>query len=123
MFETQKDVAAGISVFSEFLKLHPFVSGNGRVARLLVNFLLSRVSVVPISIFLDDSFQSYEKNSFRKTYLNLVGQAQWHDNQEGLATMFLLSAKRAVLQAEYLMLSDNDEVGDVAAPSSGCHIL
>ena len=69
------------------------------------------------------TFQSSEKKSSRETFLHLVGQAQWHENQGGLTTMFLLSAKRTALQAEYLMLSDNDEVGDVAAPSSGCHIL
>jgi Fic family protein len=95
--------------FSEFLKIHPFINGNGRVARLLVNFLLSRVSFVPISIFLDDSYLSNEKKSFRETYLDLVGQAQWHDNQGGLTTIFLLSAKRTAMKAEYLMLSDTDE--------------
>lgn len=96
--------------FSELLKSHPFSNGNGRVARLLVNFLLSRVSVVPISIFLDESSLSYTKRSFRETYLSLLKEAQWSDNPQGLTTMFLLSAKRTALKAEYLILSDTEEV-------------
>ena len=82
--------------FSEFLKIHPFANGNGRVARILVNFFLSAVFIVPISIFLDMT---------RDVYLKLLSEAQWYDNPKGLVTAFLLSAKRIVLKTEYVLLT------------------
>ena len=86
--------------FSEFLKIRPFSNGNGRVARLIVNFVLSRVCIVPISIFLDIS---------REQYLSLLMESQWQNNPAGLTTMFLLSAKRTAFKAEYLLLNDDDD--------------
>ena len=86
--------------FSEFLKIHPFSNGNGRTARLLVNRLMMHVSVVPISIFLDGR---------RDTYLKLLGTAQWQQNPDGLAAMFLLSAKRTAIMAEYLLVTDDED--------------
>ena len=85
--------------FSEFLKIHPFGNGNGRTARLLVNRLMMHGAVVPISVYLDRQ---------RDTYLKLLGSAQWEENPVGLAAMFLLSAKRTAIMAEFL-LATNDE--------------
>ena len=84
--------------FSEFLKIRPFSNGNGRVARLIVNHVLYRVCIVPISIFLDIS---------REQYLSLLMESQWQNNLAGLTTMFLLSAKRTAFKAEYLLLNDD----------------
>jgi fido (protein-threonine AMPylation protein) len=86
--------------FSEFLKIHPFSNGNGRTARLLVNRLMMHVSVVPISLFLDRQ---------RVTYLKLLGSAQWEANPVGLAAMFLLSAKRTAIMAEFLLVTNDED--------------
>jgi fido (protein-threonine AMPylation protein) len=82
-------------LFSEFLKIHPFSNGNGRVARMLVNFILSADFIVPISIFLSLT---------REDYLKLLYEAQWNANPNGLVTAFFLSAKFTVQKAEYLLL-------------------
>ena len=83
--------------FAEFLKIHPFVNGNGRVARLLVSFLLSSITVVPISIFY---------NVTREQYLQILGDAQWEENPVGLCTLFLLSAKQTANVARFLLLEE-----------------
>jgi fido (protein-threonine AMPylation protein) len=41
-----------------FLTIHPFENGNGRVARLMISYLLASITVVPLSIF------SYGKNEY-----------------------------------------------------------
>lgn len=37
--------------FSEFLLIHPFIDGNGRMARLLFNFLLKDFIIIPVSLY------------------------------------------------------------------------
>lgn len=81
--------------FAEFLKIHPFINGNGRTARFLASLILSPVCVVPISIF--GAFS-------HETYLSILTEAQWSNNTSPLATLFLVSAVRTVNQANYLML-------------------
>lgn len=47
--ELQIKIAA--CFFAEFLDIHPFVNGNGRVARLLLSYILSDICVVPIALY------------------------------------------------------------------------
>lgn len=49
--EEHLKLAAGFIV--EFLHIHPFIDGNGRVARLLVSDLLRFTTIVPISLYLE----------------------------------------------------------------------
>jgi Fic family protein len=44
----------GTLFFSEFLLIHPFIDGNGRTARLLLNFLLKDVTVIPFSMYAEN---------------------------------------------------------------------
>lgn len=48
--------------FVEFLRIHPFIDGNGRCARILFNYLLSNFFIIPISIY----------SSTREYYINLM---------------------------------------------------
>lgn len=38
---------------TEFLQIHPFRNGNGRVARLLISWLMADISVVPVPLFMN----------------------------------------------------------------------
>jgi Fic family protein len=96
--------------FAEFLKVHPFANGNGRTARLLVSYILCRVCVVPISIF---------STIDRKTFLDVIMEAQWSDNPSALTTLVLLSARRTASMAEYLILPSGLGDDDVPAGSGG----
>jgi len=99
--------------FSEFLKIHPFSNGNGRVARLLVNFILSRVCCVPISLFLGVS---------RAHYLEIIQEAQWKGNPSCLTTMFLQSAKNTAHMTEYLLLDNDDTLPNASQCDCFCSI-
>jgi len=44
----------------EFVKIHPFVNGNGRTARLLLNLVLMNNGYTPIVIKKEDRLNYYE---------------------------------------------------------------
>ena len=64
--QDQNDAKTAILAHLELVSIHPFVDGNGRCARLLMNYLLLKAGLVPIIIQPRD----------RKKYLNAIEQAQ-----------------------------------------------
>ena len=71
-----------IAVFHlSFEHIHPFVDGNGRIGRVLNNFLLIREGYVPINIkFIDrtlyyDAFEEFDRNSSSSIMEEIVGKA------------------------------------------------
>ncbi|KJE90246.1 hypothetical protein CAOG_01585 [Capsaspora owczarzaki ATCC 30864] len=46
--------------FREFLLIHPFRNGNGRVARLLLSYLLRATTAVPVSLFINNRAEYIE---------------------------------------------------------------
>lgn len=65
----------------EFEHIHPFVDGNGRIGRVLNNFLLQREGYVPINIkFIDrnqyyDAFRQYDLENKTVIMEEIVGKA------------------------------------------------
>ncbi len=53
----------------EFIRIHPFDDGNGRVVRLLMNFVLMRVGLLPLVV----------KSQDRSRYLAVIAQADAGD--------------------------------------------
>lgn len=47
-------------VHAEFVKIHPFIDGNGRTSRLLMNYILIQNNYLPISISKNSKLQYYQ---------------------------------------------------------------
>jgi Fic family protein len=54
----------------KFVSIHPFIDGNGRTARLLINLILLKNSLLPLIIRPRD----------RKQYINVIEEAQLSGN-------------------------------------------
>ncbi|RHZ44021.1 hypothetical protein Glove_772g5 [Diversispora epigaea] len=67
--QLKEAIKFGACFLSHFLLIHPFMNGNGRVARLLLSYLLSRFTVVPLSLYIG--------TKTRDVYLQCLREAQW----------------------------------------------
>ncbi|RIA85005.1 fido domain-containing protein [Glomus cerebriforme] len=66
--QLEEAIKFGSCFISYFLIIHPFINGNGRVARLLLSYLLSRFTVLPLSL--------YTESNTRDIYLQCLQEAQ-----------------------------------------------
>ena len=84
--------------------IHPFVDGNGRIGRVINNYLLIREGYVPINIkFLDrsqyyDAFQAFDKKQDTTIMEKIVSTALSNSYHKRLA---YLEGKQIVTLAEY----------------------
>ena len=87
-----------------FEHTHPFIDGNGRIGRVLNNFLLIREGYVPINIkFIDrqkyyDTFNEFDKNGNTDIMEDIVGKALTNSYHKRLA---YLEGKRIITLSDY----------------------
>lgn len=87
-----------------FEHIHPFVDGNGRIGRVINNYLLIREGYVPINIkFIDrnlyyDAFQEFDKKNKTSTMEEIVGKALTNSYHKRLA---YLEGMEVISLAEY----------------------
>lgn len=83
---------------------HPFIDGNGRIGRVINNYLLIREGYVPINIkFIDrvryyDAFKEFETNNKTAVMEEIVGRALANSYHKRLA---YLEHKKIVTLSEY----------------------
>ena len=83
---------------------HPFIDGNGRIGRVLNNYLLIREGFVPINIkFIDrkryyDAFTEFDKNGATAIMEEIVGKALTNSYHKRLA---YLEGKKIITLADY----------------------
>jgi len=53
-------IAKAAYVHAEFVKIHPFIDGNGRTSRLIMNYILIQNGYLPISISKNSKLKYYE---------------------------------------------------------------
>ncbi len=70
----------------EFERIHPFCDGNGRIGRVLVNFLLGQAGLAPIIIFDKD----------KQSYYQAFHQYQDDQKTEIMENFLLLAVKEAL---------------------------
>lgn len=88
-------VARAALLHGEFVKIHPFIDGNGRTSRLLLNFELMKNGYPPIII----------KKEERARYYNALDLAHTTMNYEP----FIALVSEGVIEAQKLWLSVLDE--------------
>lgn len=75
----------------DFEHTHPFLDGNGRIGRVINNYLLIREGFVPVNIkYIDrgmyyDAFKEYDKNGSTKTMEGIVGRSLTNSYHKRLA--------------------------------------
>lgn len=87
-----------------FEHIHPFVDGNGRIGRVLNNYLLIRAGHVPINIkYIDrsryyDAFREYDSQSKSEIMEEIVGKALTNSYHKRIA---YLNGKEVIKLSEY----------------------
>ncbi len=91
-----------------FEYIHPFVDGNGRIGRVLNNYLLIREGFVPINIkFIDrknyyEAFREFDEKNTTKIMEEIVGKALTNSYHKRLA---FLEGKNIITLAEYAKIN------------------
>ncbi len=73
--QSTKDAVALLAAFHhEFVRIHPFTNGNGRIARLLTNLVAYKLGYADVQLYASAGAQ-------RKRYIEALREADAHDFQ------------------------------------------
>lgn len=87
---------------AEFVKIHPFVDGNGRTSRLIMNYQLMSNGFLPVSI----------KKENRLDYYNTLEQYAVNNNLEPFAEMVAELEEKQLEKYNALIIQPTNEAND-----------
>ena len=76
---------------AEFVKIHPFVDGNGRTSRLIMNYQLMRNGFLPVSVNKEDRLEyfnyleEYAVNGSLSPFIDFVAELEEQQLDEYLS--------------------------------------
>ena len=108
----------------EFVDTHPFNDGNGRMCRLLANYVVSLITPFPVSLY-----HTYHKGrSGRDDYLNAIVRCRENPEEgpSGLAAMLVEGAWRGWENLfknleKHCLLEPGDVIGPIVVQKSTCN--
>lgn len=114
----RNELNAAVRFFHQFLKIHPFCGGNGRVARTLLNIMLRRAKLLPqtasVHYYLKqrndhylDALQFADRGNYRPLRA-LIGRACTETNIDVIADALRETGQIQALSAQSRRLSDVD---------------
>ncbi|MCM1171751.1 MAG: Fic family protein [Clostridium sp.] len=68
----KNDIKLSAWTHAEFVKIHPFVDGNGRTSRMIMNYQLMRAGFLPVSIAKENRLEYFEALEAYATDGNLI---------------------------------------------------
>ena len=69
--ETMNTIELAAWTHAEFVRIHPFIDGNGRTARLIMNYQLMKNNFLPVSIKVEDRLEYYKALDVYATSKNI----------------------------------------------------
>lgn len=83
LWKKEKHIIEQVALFHiKFERIHPFIDGNGRTGRLLLNFILMKNGFLPINIKFTnrkkyyDCFEKYQKTNSPKAMVELIKELE-----------------------------------------------
>jgi Fic family protein len=93
--DTARIIKIAAQFLNKFLFIHPYENGNGRVARLLVSYILSSVSIVPVSL---------TEGTRRDAYLTCLTDLQRIDGNQTMKTTKPIALATLILERVFMSL-------------------
>lgn len=85
---TRDHLILAVLVFDQILQIHPFVDGNGRLARFLFAFIMKDFTRIPVSIF-RTRYRNNNINNIKEAYTQVINKAKERDSPIGILNYIL----------------------------------
>ncbi len=105
--------------FSEFLLIHPFINGNGRTARILLNYILQREVCFPFSIYLDRCGDGGDRDRCgRRKYIDAVERRNYDKHPTEITKYILHACNRSASTINWIASTSTSTSASASDPTN-----